>query len=394
MVSTNVKIAVALIIGLIVGAAPAYYYGTTTVAPSGGVTTITQTTTRTNTQTNTQTVTVTASPGEPVTLVISTWGGDDEAFLKGAFALFEQENNVIILHETNTGADAVAKIQAERNDPQHDMVMAELRSIIPIENEGLVVTDFSEDDLPNMRKLHPLALRGTNTPYLWFYFLAIAYNTDVVKSDPPTSYADLWDPRFEGLIHLVHPSITFTHELIVRAAYMNGGDQYNIDPGFEKIKELKPNVLGVIKSVFPTYQSVATGESGIAMMNWGAISLYAEGGASVAGVPLLTGPAEAPYMNPVMFTIVANRPAENIEMAKKLLNFLMSEEIQAQYSEIVGYTPSNIYAPASEQLRDRAGIPEELTIAEFLDSSEILDQEYIALNMPEWVETFDRIWAE
>ena len=81
MVSTNIKIALALIIGLIIGAAPAYYYGTTTVAPSGGVTTVTQTTTRTTTQTTTQTVTVTEAPGEPVTLVISTWGGDDEAFL-------------------------------------------------------------------------------------------------------------------------------------------------------------------------------------------------------------------------------------------------------------------------------------------------------------------------
>jgi len=70
----------------------------------------------------------------------------------------------------------------------------------------------------------------------------IAYNSEYAK-DPPKSWEDLLDPKWEGKI--IFPDITTSHGMgmLVLLAKLNGGSETNIDPGFEKIKELKSNVL-------------------------------------------------------------------------------------------------------------------------------------------------------
>ena len=69
----------------------------------------------------------------------------------------------------------------------------------------------------------------------------ITYNTKLVK-EPPTSWADLWKPEFKGKLAIPDISGTSGQQFLMAAARLNGGSIENIDPGFEAIKKLKPNV--------------------------------------------------------------------------------------------------------------------------------------------------------
>ena len=69
----------------------------------------------------------------------------------------------------------------------------------------------------------------------------ITYNTNLVKT-PPTSWADLWKPEWKGKLAIPDISGTSGQQFLMAAARLNGGSLENIDPGFEAIKKLKPNV--------------------------------------------------------------------------------------------------------------------------------------------------------
>src|SRR5260370_7286454 len=69
----------------------------------------------------------------------------------------------------------------------------------------------------------------------------ITYNTNLVKT-PPTSWADLWKPSFKGKLAIPDISGTSGQQFLMAAARLNGGSVENIDPGFEAIKKLKPNI--------------------------------------------------------------------------------------------------------------------------------------------------------
>ena len=51
--------------------------------------------------------------------------------------------------------------------------------------------------------------------------------------DAPTSWADLWDPKFKGKLAMPDLTASGSYQVLVMAAKINGGDENNIDPGFE-----------------------------------------------------------------------------------------------------------------------------------------------------------------
>jgi putative spermidine/putrescine transport system substrate-binding protein len=73
------------------------------------------------------------------------------------------------------------------------------------------------------------------------YLDSVVYNSDAYPK-PPGTYQALWDPKLKDKVGLPTSGQSDALKLIIIAAILAGGDQFNPEPGFVKLAELKPNV--------------------------------------------------------------------------------------------------------------------------------------------------------
>ena len=144
----------------------------------------------------------------------------------------------------------------------------------------------------NIEKLYP-QFRTPGDPYTKFMYVsqALVYNKDLVK-EVPTSWTVMWDRKYQGKI--ASPDITTSHGafFLLTAADMSGGNVKNVDPGFELLKKLKPNILTFYTQHAQLAQLFTQGD--VAMASWTSDRAQA---AIDGGAPLgWTIPKESAYI--------------------------------------------------------------------------------------------------
>ena len=101
-----------------------------------------------------------------------------------------------------------------------------------------------------MQSLAPEAIDPAGYgPIVHCHNMAIGYNTKRLQVEPPRSWADLWDARFAqlvvpGVIELT-PGLLF----LLQANVLNGGTYDNVEPGFDAMRRLKPNLRRFYRSI-------------------------------------------------------------------------------------------------------------------------------------------------
>jgi putative spermidine/putrescine transport system substrate-binding protein len=369
-------VVVALIIGLIVGAAPAYYYGTT-VATSD-VTTVT----RTTTQTTTQTVTV-SEPPEPLTIVFAGFPGAWEGTFKDTSILsdFESQFNAIVIYEPGRGSDHIAKLRIQKDAPTIDVVFSSSSTQIDAEKDGLVIR-LTEDDIPNMKDLHPISLNPNRyAPAFANTILGLGYSTDTV-TETPTSWNVLLDPQYEGLVGLFHSDHSVGASALIMFSLLRGGSQTNIDPAFEFLEDLQPNVGMVQKTTTPVINALNMGEIAFVTSSAGTLVGYMKEGAPIGVVV----PEEGTVGQQFYVAVVANLPPEREEMAKNFVNYLLSMDVQGRWTRASYYIPSNMYVKAPEEYRDIMSL-------DLLDKTVMMDSDHYGTVKAEWAERMDTLFG-
>lgn len=104
-------------------------------------------------------------------------------------------------------------------------------------------------------------------PWDWA-FESITVRTDLV-SEAPTSWADLWDPKYQGQIAIFDSG----ESTFLTAAYALGIDPYNTTPEQQdqikqKLIELKPNLLTYWTDYTEINQLLASGDVAIGANTW------------------------------------------------------------------------------------------------------------------------------
>ncbi|MGE0798601.1 MAG: PotD/PotF family extracellular solute-binding protein [Lautropia sp.] len=200
------------------------------------------------------------------------------------------------------------------------------------------VVEWKESRIPNLKQIHPSFryshLAGlVHTPY------GIAVNTKRITK-PITSWFDLWDPAFAGKV--AFPDWVWSGEQVFHAInLMVGGDSENIDPGIEKMKALyKTSKAQTINNVEHTKQLLVSEEVWICPY-FGARTEQAK----AAGAPVeFVLPKEGGMSWIYNTAIIANRPAESIELAEAFANDTLDPEKQIAFSRLCGYPPTNMEA--------------------------------------------------
>ncbi|WP_447956936.1 extracellular solute-binding protein [Vreelandella sp. EE7] len=164
-----------------------------------------------------------------------------------------------------SGGNLLARIAAERNNPNWDVLLFDgVGSLHSLDQQGLLKRDLEVDNqrhlteqgralLPESRAWVPA---GTTAS------CALAYRTDLVDQ-APTSFDDLTDSRFEGVVGQADPAVAAPAYPCV--AWLH------YDRGMEQARELYSGILDNDLRVFrtngPTGRALASGEISVAMLS-------------------------------------------------------------------------------------------------------------------------------
>lgn len=145
----------------------------------------------------------------------------------------------------------------------------------------------------------------------------IFYNPDLVKkSDAPTSWADLADPKWKGKIYIANPASSGSAFSVV-ADWVTVG-------GWELVEKIAPNLVVVEGSAAP-FQAVVNGEAEIAVMNESFLT-FAEDPNVVT-----VSPKEGASTTMMTMFQIANGP--NPKNAELFIEWILSDEMQTFITE-------------------------------------------------------------
>ncbi|WP_374444858.1 extracellular solute-binding protein [Stella sp.] len=232
----------------------------------------------------------------------------------------------MVYNDLGSAATVVALDKA-RNRPQADTAYYFAASALDAVAKG-VVADFKP---VNFEKL-PEPFRHPAGQWFTIHTLNVAFlvNTKLVKT-VPTSWADLLKPDYKNAVVYLDPRSTGQGQVVAfAAAFGNGGDMDNVQPGLEYLGKLS-KAGNVLRTVGTTpYAQFLKGEIPIwiGYENDGLKAKHVDGmGDSVAVVMPKEASAAAPYA----ISLVKGGPNPNA--GKLWLNFIMTEKGQGIFAE-------------------------------------------------------------
>lgn len=317
-------------------------------------------------------------PKGPTQLVVATWGGASEKGLTEIVKTFEEENNVDIVFDIGNNSDRLNKIRATKDNPVIDVaLMTDCFSVMG--NEEGLFEKVNYDKVPNAEKLYDYAVdpNGYGPAYSVVSY-GLVYNKDLVE-EAPTSWADMWNPAYENKVCVPDITSTAGPMLLVTAAEMNGGSMEDIDAGFEKMQELKPNIFNFYTSVSDVITMFERGEIVMAPF----MDIF---------VPIMHFsdlPVELAVLEDGNFagynTVNIVKGSKNVEIAEKFVDFLLDADTQAKIASKLFEAPTNTLAEVSE-----AGSKYMSYGPEKIKSLVMFDWSYINNIKSDWIERWNK----
>ena len=170
---------------------------------------------------------------------------------------------------------------------------------------------------------------------------------------------------------------------MVGLALANGGDEFNLEPGWELLKEIAKagNIGRVFKTEVDMINSLSTGETSITFGpsgNWVQLArklpithLNKHPGAGLKASLATEG-----------WCVMKN---QNTQAAFDFVNYTLGTEIQTWWSQHIGNPPVNVNAKASEELSHLVYTDEELA-----KYTHLPDWDYVSQQVDGWVKRFEQ----
>src|SRR5439155_6012928 len=174
-----------------------------------------------------------------ITLLIwsSTWNG----LIKALAEQFTKDTGIAVDIEVQASSmEGLVKVQAMRGKPTADVWFVAQGVAQRASTDPDLLAPMPVDKLSNWADIIP---GGTSPTFAaaYYYPFGIVYRPDLVPGGAITSWEQLWDPGFENKLTLPVPSF-HAGRMILVASLLAGGSIDNIEPGLEKLKQIKKNV--------------------------------------------------------------------------------------------------------------------------------------------------------
>lgn len=220
-----------------------------------------------------------------------------------------------------SSAEEIQRFEAERANPYGDVGDVGI-TWGPIAKEKGVVAAYKHpwwDEIPDVLK------DPDGYWCVWYYgALAFAVRPDLVEN-VPASWADLLKPEYKNKVAVSDPrQAAMGLYSVLAAAYANGGDEANIQPGIDFFAKLKE--AGNLSPAGADTQTLQSGEAAI-LIRWDYLSLtdrdtLAEEGIEVRVVIPSDGSVAGPYAS------IINSTAPHPEAARAWVDYIFSDEGQ------------------------------------------------------------------
>jgi spermidine/putrescine-binding protein len=239
-----------------------------------------------------------------------------------------------------------------------------------VKSDAQLFKTLDYDKLPAAKAIEPGA-RNNGWVGMYFYPLGIVWRPDML-AQPITSWKELWEPRFAQ--KLCVPSMNmFQARTLLVAASIHGGGINNVEPGFEALKRLKPNVVAWYTSDNTARQGLAQGEYPVLIAPPAALKRMIDSKVSAR----MISPRPAPMMYDVMMLVNTAKA----DMSLAFIDFCLGQEAQEIVAQGQGMAPVH---PGAKPLAE---------LAESVPASEdrvTFDDSIINANIAGWNERFNR----
>lgn len=249
------------------------------------------------------------------------------------------EYNCKIIVEECLVSEMLTKLKAEKNYPSFDVCSLDAANLITAKALGLL-HKITVDDVPNAKKIPDVLLDADEYSLpRKMSFTGLWYDYELFEEkgwEPPDSWYDLWDPKYENRVVLPPGAGTWSWSLFQIINKLEGGDiETNWEPGFAKIKELLPNVHSFSPRSSNTMTLVERDEAWLGPFGLSYAIVAQEKGITMAPV----FPKEGVEINVGSFIIPVNTP--NLDLALKYIDIRLSAEFQAEQYRKISDGPVN-----------------------------------------------------
>ncbi len=284
------------------------------------------------------------------TVVVGTWGGDYAKLLnKNIEKPFLISKGWEVIQDQAGDPERRAKMLAERRLPRGSTDVQGLNGPNMFQVYQLGVTqpiDYSQ--IPNAENLLPSMKFEYGVGHIYSAMVPV-YNPDVIDT-VPTSYADVFDPKWGDKLGLIDIQYQYT---LVAAALAAGGSVTDLDPG----KKLLIECRKAGARIYPTNEAFAQGlkqnEIGIGIM-WKARTVQWQN----ADINVKSAwPKEGALAYVSGFVIPKNAP--HPEGAYAYLNAMLEPQAQENFAQDMGYNPTVTNANVPDELNERIGFKKE-----------------------------------
>lgn len=269
----------------------------------------------------------------------------------------------------------LGNLRSQAGDPQTDVVIFDVSTSLIGDKEGLLAP-LSAADVPNLADLVPQAIvKEGYGPAVTFDNLVVLYNTEAFPT-APTSLSVLWDKAYAGKMAVTSmPSILGSGLMVMTSAMIGEDYTKSVEKSAAKLAEMAPSVQTFDPK--PDAYTLVINGTDVLGTGWNARGqYYADQSAGKLGVML---PKEGSILQ--INTINLVEGAKNPDAAKAFINYALSPEAQAAFTEAMFYAPVNSKAQVSEKATAR-------TVAGQLDKMLPLDWGWAATKSDEW----NQIW--
>ncbi|MDO9636983.1 MAG: polyamine ABC transporter substrate-binding protein [Pseudotabrizicola sp.] len=276
---------------------------------------------------------------------------------------------------SNASSVMLGNLRSQASDVQTDVVIFDVSTAL-IGNKEELLAPLSVADIPNLADLLPQAtVQEGFGPAVTFDNLVLVYNTEAI-STKPDSLSVLWDPQYAGKLAVTSmPSILGSGLMVMTSAMLGEDYTQSVEQSSAKLAELAPAVQ-TFDPKPDSYTLVINGTVALAT-GWNArAQYYADESAGKLDVVL---PKEGTILQ--INTINLIKGAKNEAAAKAFINYALSPEAQAAFTEAMFYAPVNAKAVVSPEATAR-------TVAGQLEQILPLDWGWAATKSEEW----NQIW--
>ncbi|MBJ7576295.1 extracellular solute-binding protein [Devosia sp. MC532] len=206
--------------------------------------------------------------------------------------------------------------------------------------------------------------------------VGILYNKDAVPT-PPTSWADLWSEAYEGRVTM----FDYDTRMMAVAAKLNGGDEFNIDPGFKVWAENAKNFRALVDSNDAVKNLLVSGDAWAAPWFSSISNVWIEEGGPFA----FAVPKEGAIAFPSYLAIVDGSDEAEKAVCASLINSLLEAENAGRYGDLTSSIPVVSNAVLTEKQKTNPML--QLSLAE---ESIVFDYGHIGEVTPDWRQRWDR----